>query len=92
MVSIKRVLLDVLKPHQPDALEFALALAAVGFDYRVRLVVIEVDEKTESVQVEIQANDINFSAIKSTLSNIGASLHSIDEVETQSSEDHSDGV
>lgn len=90
MVSIKRILLDVLKPHQPDALEFALALANVGPDYRVHLIVIEVDEKTESLQVEIQANDINFAAIKSALSDIGASLHSIDEVETQSSDDHSD--
>lgn len=90
MVSIKRVLLDVLKPHQPDALEFALALANVGADYRVHLVVLEVDEKTESLQVEIQANSIDFDAIKLALSNIGASLHSIDEVETQSSLDHSD--
>jgi len=84
MVSVKRVVLDVLKPHQPNALEFSMALAKVGTDYCVRLNVIEVDESTETLQIEIEGNDIDFEAIQSTISDMGASLHSIDEVEVQS--------
>ncbi|MFT6896091.1 MAG: hypothetical protein ACJA13_000488 [Paraglaciecola sp.] len=84
MVCIKRVVLDVLKPHQPNALEFSQAIAKVGADYQVRLTVLEVDEKTESVQVEIRSQAIDFTAVQAAIRDMGASIHSIDEVESQS--------
>ena len=87
MVAVKRVVLDVLKPHQPNALEFSQAIAGVGSDYRVRLTVIEVDEKTETLQVEVQGSAVDFAAIQETITSMGGSLHSIDEVEVQSEAD-----
>lgn len=81
MLAVKRLILDVLKPHQPNALEFCQALAQVGKDYRVRLTVMEVDEETETLQVEIIAAEIDFEAVQAAISDIGGSLHSIDEVE-----------
>ena len=45
---------DVLKPHQPNALDFAHAIAALGEGYRVDIQVIEVDEQTETLQVSIE--------------------------------------
>ncbi|MDH5394956.1 MAG: DUF211 domain-containing protein [Gammaproteobacteria bacterium] len=83
MLAVKRIILDVLKPHQPNALEFCKAVANAGQDYRVCLTVIEVDEKTESLQLEVSGNDIDFDLIQSTISDIGGSIHSIDEVEVQ---------
>jgi len=87
MVSVKRIVLDVLKPHQPNALEFSQVIAEVGVDYRVRLTVLEVDENTETLQIEVKGNAIDFEAIQSTISEMGGSLHSIDEVEVQSGAD-----
>lgn len=84
MVSVKSIVLDVLKPHQPNALDFSKAIAGVGDDYHVHLDVIEVDEKTESVKITIYAEAIDFDAINTVISGLGASLHSIDEVEVQS--------
>lgn len=84
MVLVKRVVLDVLKPHQPNALEFTQAIARVGNDYLVRLTVLEMDKNTETVEVVITGNAINFDDIQSTISDMGGSLHSIDEVEVQS--------
>lgn len=81
MVSVKRIVLDVLKPHQPNALEFCLAVADAGADYRVRLNVIEMDENTETLSVEIVGNALDFDAIRAVISAMGGSLHSIDEVE-----------
>ena len=83
MVSLKRVVLDVLKPHQPNVLELSQAIAAVGPDYCVHLTVLEVDENTETVQIEVTGKAINFEAIQSTISEMGGSLHSIDEVEVK---------
>ncbi len=84
MEFVKRVILDVLKPHQPNALEFSKAIAEVGNDYRVTLTVVEVDENTETLRIEIVGNAIDFEAVQATISNLGGSLHSIDEVEVQS--------
>jgi hypothetical protein len=83
MVSIKRVILDVLKPHQPNVIELSSAIAELGEDYWVRLTVIELDTKTETLQLEVSGSDLDFALIESTLKEMGASLHSIDEVEAQ---------
>ena len=67
MGTVKRIVLDVLKPHQPSAIEFSQAIAKVGRDYRVCLSVIEMDENTETLQIEVQGNAIDFDAIQSNL-------------------------
>ena len=81
MVFVKRIVLDVLKPHQPNALEFSRAIANTGDDYRVCLTVVEMDEKTETLQLEIEGDTVDIEAIESAISGMGASLHSIDQVE-----------
>ncbi len=81
MVSVKRIVLDVLKPHQPNALVFSQAIAEVGIDYHVCLTVLEMDENTETLQIEVQGSAIDFDAVQSTISSMGGSLHSIDVVE-----------
>lgn len=87
MVSVKKVVLDVLKPHQPNALEFSQAIAKVGTDYHVHLTVLEVDENTETLQIEIEGNAIDFDAIQASINDLGGSLHSIDEVEVKNEQD-----
>ncbi len=87
MVSIKRVVLDVLKPHQPNALEFARVIAAAGADYLVRLTVIEMDENTETLQIEVAGNEIDLESVQAAISEMGGSLHSIDEVEVHNETD-----
>ena len=81
MVTVKRIVLDVLKPHEPNALEFSKAIANIGVSYRVNLTVLEMDKKTETVQIDIEAIAIDFNAVQSTIREMGGSLHSIDEVE-----------
>ncbi len=86
MTKTRRLVLDVLKPHQPNALDFSSALANLGADYRVKLTVTEVDKKTESTIVTIEGSDINFENIKTAIEQMGASVHSIDEVEVYGAE------
>ena len=84
MACIKRLVLDVLKPHHPNALDFAAALADQGKDTQIKLSVAEVDEKTESVILTIDGEDIDFDAISERITALGGSVHSIDEVEVVS--------
>jgi len=81
MVKVKRIVLDVLKPHQPNGLMFASALAEKCPDCHIRYTVVEVDEQTETTVVTIEGEDILFDLIEEAISTMGASVHSIDEVE-----------
>lgn len=81
MVRVKRLMLDVLKPHQPDGLTFAKAIAEQGEQWRVLYSVEEIDEQTESVTLIVEGEDVQFDRIAGTIEAAGASVHSIDEVE-----------
>ncbi len=81
MVEIRRVVLDVLKPHQPNALEFCTQLAELGEGYRVNLTVLEMDEMTQTLRLLVEADNVDFAGIQEVINQMGASLHSIDEVE-----------
>ena len=84
MIHVKRVVLDILKPHHPNALAFCEHIAALGADYRVKLTVQEMDEKTQTLKVVVEAENVDFDGIQEVISRLGASLHSIDEVEVTS--------
>jgi hypothetical protein len=81
MIAVKRVMLDVLKPHQPSGLVFASSLAELKDGYQVRYSVVEIDKQTETVNVEITGDNIDMEEIQQAIQKLGGSLHSIDEVE-----------
>ena len=83
MVLVKRLVLDILKPHQPKALEFCSKLAEVGDDYAVSLTVTGVDEETETISVCIEGYDLDFAAIQAAITNMSSSLHSVDVVDVR---------
>ncbi len=80
MPSVRRLVLDVLKPHQPNALEFARALAELDPACRVEVQVTEVDERTETLVVTLEGEALDFERIEEAIEENGGSLHSIDEV------------
>lgn len=81
MAIVTRLVLDVLKPHQPNALEFASQVADLGDSYQVHLVVQEVDNKTQSIILSISGERLDFEAITQHIEAMGGSVHSIDEVD-----------
>lgn len=77
---IRRLVLDVLKPHVPTILDLATALAKVSGVNGVNLSLDEVDQQTESVKATIQGENIDFEGVQDVIRNFGAAIHSIDEV------------
>jgi hypothetical protein len=69
-----------LKPHHPNVVEFAEALSAQGADYSVTINVLEMDDKTETLEVVVEGDDIHFDDLVKSIKALGGSLHSIDEV------------
>ena len=76
-------MLDVLKPHHPNALDFSTTLADLDGDHWVKLTVVEVDKMTETVILVIKGRDIHYDAIIKAIKEMGATVHSIDEVEVE---------
>ena len=80
MSNIKRIILDVLKPHQPSILEVADRLGNLEGISGVNISLEEVDADTDSIKITIEGNNINYEAVKKEISECGASIHSIDGV------------
>jgi len=80
MTCLNRIVLDVLKPRSPNALEFASAVADTNEGCEITVVVTEVDEKTETTLVTVTGENIKYEQLVETISRFGGSIHSIDEV------------
>jgi len=91
MIRITHLLLDVLKPQHPNVIEFSKALARMG-NYQIRLSVVEMDSKTETLQIEIEGSNIDYEQIQAAISEMGASLHSIDAVAVENDTAESDSA
>lgn len=79
--SVKKVALDVLKPHQPTLPELALQIVTCIKVNRVNISSVEIDQNTETIKVIVEGKDVKIKTIRKCLEDLGATIHSIDEVE-----------
>jgi hypothetical protein len=77
---IKRLILDVLKPHKPTVVEIYEALSDLEGIEGVNIIIYEIDQQVENVKIILAGNAIDFENIKETLTEMGATIHSVDEV------------
>jgi len=77
---IRRLILDVLKPHKPSVVELSEALSHLQGVEGVNVIIYEIDQQVENAKVIIAGNPLNFDDIKSKLEEMGATIHSVDEV------------
>lgn len=80
MGNIKRIILDVLKPHTPSILEIANRISDLEGISGVNISLEEVDADTDSVKITIEGTDINYDLVKNEITECGAVIHSIDGV------------
>jgi hypothetical protein len=72
--------LDVLKPHQPSNIIVAKRLSELDNIEGVNLSLNEIDQSTETLKITIVGNDMDFEKIKEVVEELGAVIHSIDEI------------
>ncbi|MFX0090601.1 MAG: DUF211 domain-containing protein [Candidatus Hodarchaeota archaeon] len=80
MAKVRRVVLDVLKPHDPSILSLANEIADVSGISGVNISIYEIDRSVENVKVTIEGPDIPYEEIKKIVQAKGGAIHSIDEV------------
>lgn len=80
MADLRKVVLDVLKPHEPNITVLAQRLSELEGVDGVNVSVYELDQKVENVKATIMGSFPDLSAIREIIIDIGGSVHSIDEV------------
>lgn len=75
-----RIVLDILKPHEPIIPYYATYLSKVNGVEGVNITLLEIDKDTENIKVTIQGNDLNFEEISCAIEEYGGTIHSVDEV------------
>ena len=80
MANIRRLVLDVLKPHSPGIVELSIKLADLPGVYGVDISLIEMDQKVENVKITCEGDSINYNKVEEIIKQNGASIHSLDKV------------
>ncbi len=80
MAGLRRLVLDVLKPHEPSNVLLALKLSEVENVEGVNLILREMDQNTETLKITVVGDNMNFDKIKKVLEDFGAVIHSVDEI------------
>ena len=80
MGKIRRLVLDTLKPHDPDIIEMAEALSEKPGVSSVNISIYEMDRKVENAKITIEGENINFEIVSAVIEELGGAIHSIDEV------------
>ncbi len=78
MTEVKRLVLDVLKPHKPSLVDMSVRLSTLKGVDGVSCSLEEVDQETESVKVTLEGTSINYDAVEAALRELGAVIHSVD--------------
>jgi uncharacterized protein len=79
---VRRLVLDVLKPHMPTLLVLADKLGDLDGVLGVDISLMEIDNKVENIKVTIEGNDIDYDDVAEVIQDVGGSIHSIDKCST----------
>jgi len=80
MTRVRRLVLDLLKPHDPDLVTFASAASARDGVDGVNVVLIEIDREVQNVKMTLEGDSIPVEAVREAVEDLGGTVHSVDEV------------
>jgi hypothetical protein len=79
MGAVRRLVLDTLKPHDPNIIELAQQISELPGVGSVNISIYEMDRKVENAKITVEGQDIQFSEVESLIRELGGTIHSIDE-------------
>ncbi len=80
MGQIRRLVLDVLKPHDPSIVDMASRLSDLDGIEAVNISIYEIDLKVENAKVTIEGGDVIYDLVVSVIEGNGGTVHSLDEL------------
>jgi len=80
MGNLRRLVLDVLKPLDPNIVTLVQVLADLEGVDGVNISIYEIDRRVENVKITIEGHNLRYDEIVAAIEENGGSVHSIDEV------------
>lgn len=80
MGKILRLVLDVLKPHNPSIIQLAGELSDLAGIEAVNISIYEMDQRVENAKITLEGTDIQYDPVLKVIAEVGGAVHSIDEV------------
>jgi len=77
---LRRIILDVLKPHIPTIMDVAKEISKLKFVEGVHIHTYNRETKVESVRIAIEGKKLDFKEINKVLEKMGVSVQSVDVV------------
>ncbi len=82
MGTVRAMVLDVLKPHEPSILELSKKLGQVKGVSAVDITIVSVDRRVETAKITIEGNNFSYESLLKIINDYGATVKSIDRVLT----------
>jgi len=79
-VVIKRLVLDVMKPHKPSLIQVGRELSELNGVDGCNITTIEIDKSVENVKITVDGTDIDYEQVESVLDENGSTVHSVDKL------------
>lgn len=80
MVPVRRLEVDVLKPHDPPLVEFTQSVAAVEGVDAAEGSLVEMDREVQNVTLAVEGAAVDVDAVEARVERLGGSVHSVDRV------------
>jgi hypothetical protein len=80
MTAVRRLVIDVLKPHDPPLLEFTKQVATIEGVEGVSSSLIERDKEVQNVKLTFEGEALDFEAITEKVEELSGTVHSVDQV------------
>lgn len=79
MGKIRRLVLDVLKPLDPDIIDLSRVLSELAGVDAVNISIYEIDRRVENAKITVEGSDLDYEMILRVIEDEGGTVHSIDE-------------
>lgn len=79
-MTVRRLVLDILKPHEPHVVEYAKTTQEIDGVKGVNISLVEIDEEVQNIKITVEGSEIDFDEVKQQIENLGGSIHSVDEI------------
>lgn len=80
MAPVRRLVVDVLKPHEPPLVEFSTRLSETLEVAGVTASLVEHDAEVQNVKLTLEGGDLDYDSVDEAIDRLGGTIHSVDQV------------
>jgi hypothetical protein len=80
MGNLRRIVLDVLKPLEPNIVDLVRKISTLNGVEGVNITIYEIDHHVENAKITVEGNQLSYEDLNDLIQENGGAIHSIDEV------------